>query len=62
MKNRRGPTGKAEEVFQGNLCKFTDWHQFKVLHGIEDRKEGESKHMATPATQDDFAGAAEGHQ
>lgn len=45
VKNRRGPTGKAEFVFQGNLCRFTDWHMFKVAHGVEARKEGESKHM-----------------
>lgn len=55
VKNRRGPTGKAEMVFQGNLCKFEDWHLFKVKHGVEGRKEGESKHMgATPAEQSDF--------
>ena len=46
VKNRRGPTGKAEEVFAGNLCRFTDWHLFKVQHGVESRKEGESKHLA----------------
>lgn len=59
VKNRRGPTGKAEFVFQGNLCRFTDWHLFKVLHGVEARREGESKHMAQPPateTQDDFVG------
>ena len=55
VKNRRGPTGKAEMVFQGNLCKFEDWHLFKVKHGVEGRKEGESKHMGeTPAEQSDF--------
>lgn len=52
VKNRRGPTGKAEMVFQGNLCRFTDWHLWKVDHLVEERKEGESKHMS-PATQRD---------
>lgn len=55
VKNRRGPTGKAEEVFQGNLCRFTDWHLFKVQHGIEARKEGESKHLGeAPAATDEL--------
>jgi replicative DNA helicase len=49
VKNRRGPTGKSESVFQGNLCRFTDWHLFKVAHGVEERKAGESKHLAGPA-------------
>lgn len=48
VKNRRGPTGKAEELFQGNLCQFEDWHLFKVKHGIEARKEGESKKLEGP--------------
>lgn len=62
VKNRRGPTGHAEEVFQGNLCKFTDWHQFKVRYGIESRKEGESKHMGEepPAQASAFDEVAQG--
>lgn len=63
VKNRRGPTGKAEEVFQGNLCRFEDWHLFKLKHGVEERKEGESKHLAPPEakpTQQDFDDAANG--
>ena len=51
VKNRRGPTGKAEEVFQGNLCKFEDWHLFKLKHGIEERKAGESKHLEPSAPE-----------
>jgi len=45
VKNRRGPTGKAEMIFQNNLCRFEDWHLWKVKHGVEARKEGESKHF-----------------
>ena len=43
VKNRRGPRGKAEMVFQNNLCRFEDWHMWKVKHGVEERKAGESK-------------------
>ena len=50
VKNRRGPRGKAEFIFQNNLCRFKDWHQWKVEMGVEERKAGESKHF----------GAAEG--
>ena len=64
VKNRRGPTGKAEMVFTGNLCRFEDWHLFKVKHGIEERKAGESKHLGTesqrPPEQPDFEGVAAG--
>jgi replicative DNA helicase len=45
VKNRRGPTGKAEMIFQNNLCRFVDAHQFFTQHGVEQRKEGESKHF-----------------
>ena len=45
VKNRRGPRGHAEFIFQNNLCRFTDWHLWKVQNGVEDRKEGESKHF-----------------
>lgn len=47
VKNRRGPRGKAEVIFQNNLCRFEDWHLWKVKHGVEGRKEGESKHLGT---------------
>lgn len=60
VKNRRGPTGKAEEVFQGNICKFTDWHMFKVAHGVEGRHAGESKSMENQTSSDDFAAVAAG--
>jgi replicative DNA helicase len=43
VKNRRGPTGHAKMLFQNNLCRFKDWHQWKVENNIEERKEGESK-------------------
>lgn len=49
VKNRRGPTGKAEMLFQNNLCRFMDWHQWKVQNGVEQRKKGESKHFGTKA-------------
>ncbi len=45
VKNRRGPRGKAEFIFQNNLCRFKDWHLWKVEMGVEARKEGESKHF-----------------
>ena len=51
--NRRGPTGKAEMLFQNNLCRFMDWHQWKVQNGVEQRKEGESKHFGTQTMIDD---------
>ena len=49
-KNRYGPTGRAEEVFQKNLCKFEDWHLWKVRNGVEDLNAGESKHYKSKAT------------
>jgi len=45
VKNRRGPRGKAEFIFQNNLCRFRDWHLWKVENGVEERKAGESKHF-----------------
>lgn len=48
VKNRRGPTGKAELLFQGNLCRFADWHLWKLEQGVEERKAGESKYIAAP--------------
>lgn len=45
VKNRRGPKGHAEFIFQNNLCRFIDFHLWKVTNGIEERKEGESKHF-----------------
>ena len=40
-KHRYGPTGPVELLFQKNLCRFEDWHLWKVKHGAEQRKEGE---------------------
>lgn len=51
VKNRRGPRGKAEMVFQNNLCRFEDWHMWKVKHGVESRKAGESK-SALPTNEE----------
>jgi len=51
VKNRRGPRGKVELIFQNNLCRFEDFHAFKVRHGIEERKAGESKH-ALPTNEE----------
>jgi len=59
-KNRFGPTGVAHLVFCKNLCRFEDWHLWKVDHKVEERKEGESKHI-TKATQADFDAVAKGH-
>jgi replicative DNA helicase len=47
VKNRRGPRGKAEMIFQNNLCRFEDFHMWKIKYGVEERKEGESKWLAT---------------
>jgi replicative DNA helicase len=57
VKNRRGPRGHAQFIFQNNLCRFEDWHLWKVRHGVEARKAGESKHLGA-GTQDEFADAA----
>jgi replicative DNA helicase len=40
-KHRYGPTGKVELLFQKNLCRYEDWHMWKVKHGVEARKAGE---------------------
>lgn len=40
-KNRFGPTGQAQMVFCKNLCRFEDWHLWKVKHGAEGLKAGE---------------------
>ena len=45
VKNRRGPKGHAEFMFQNNLCRFEDRHLWMLRHGIEERKAGESKHI-----------------
>lgn len=40
-KHRDGPTGECQMVFQKNLCRFVDWHQWKVQNGVEKMKAGE---------------------
>lgn len=40
-KHRFGPTGKADLLFQKNLCRFEDWHQWKVANKVEEIKKGE---------------------
>jgi replicative DNA helicase len=47
-KNRFGPTGDAQMVFCKNLCRFEDWHLWKVKHGVESLKAGESKKLFEP--------------
>lgn len=42
VKNRYGPQGAAKLVFLKNLCRFEDWHQWKVRHGVEGTKQGEA--------------------
>jgi replicative DNA helicase len=54
VKNRRGPRGKAEMIFQNNLCRFEDWHMWKVRHNAEDRKAGESKSIGQLPTNDEL--------
>lgn len=54
VKNRRGPRGHAQFVFQNNLCRFEDWHLWKVRHGMEERKEGESKHFGEMPSSDEL--------
>ena len=51
VKNRRGPRGHAKYVFQSNLCRFEDFHLWKVKHGLEERKAGESKHFGAQASE-----------
>lgn len=54
VKNRRGPRGHAQFIFQNNLCRFKDYHQWKVENGIEARKEGESKHFGALPTNEEL--------
>ena len=43
VKHRDGPTGETKEVFVKNLCKFEDWHQWKMKYNVEPPKKGEPK-------------------
>jgi replicative DNA helicase len=45
VKNRNGPTGRAEFVFSGNLQRFEDFHLWKVKHGLESLKSGEGRNL-----------------
>lgn len=47
-KYRFGPTGEAQMVFCKNLCRFEDWHLFKVHHKAEALKAGERKTVIDP--------------
>lgn len=47
-KNRFGPTGDAQMVFCKNLCRFEDWHLWKVKNNVEGLKAGESKRLIEP--------------
>ena len=58
VKNRRGPRGHAEYIFQNNLCRFEDFHLWKVRNGVEERKEGESKWLGATSNQTELADAA----
>lgn len=40
-KHRFGATGVVNLVFQKNLCRFHDWHLFKLEQGLEELKKGE---------------------
>lgn len=40
-KHRDGPTGKAELLFQKNICKFLDFRDWKLAKGIEEYGKGE---------------------
>lgn len=52
-KNRKGPTGHAETVFQNNLCAFHDWHVWKVKHGVEQMKQGErARGLGLPSNEE----------
>ncbi len=47
-KHRYGPTGKVELLFQKNLCRFEDWHMWKVKHAGEELKSGERQMVIDP--------------
>lgn len=51
-KNRFGPTGEVQMVFQKNLCRFEDWHLFKVRNELEDLKAGEREKVVKPRQDD----------
>ena len=44
-KNRHGPTGPAQLLFANNLCRFWDWHLWKVQHNLETLKDGERENQ-----------------
>ena len=57
-KNRNGPTGSADLLFQKNHCVFHDWHVWKVKHGLETMKSGERpKGLGLPSNEEMGIGA-----
>jgi replicative DNA helicase len=52
-KHRDGPTGKAELIFQKNLCKFMDWRDWKYAKGIEQYGKGD-RASANPLEPDEI--------
>ena len=47
-KNRRGPKGTAKLVFSPNMCRFDDWHMWKVKNAGEELKAGERQSVIDP--------------
>lgn len=41
VKNRNGPTGVAQLLFQNNQCLFQDYRQWKVANNVEEAAQGE---------------------
>ncbi len=56
-KNRYGPTGEAQFVFQKNLCRFEDKHLWFAQHGLEELKAGEREKVVRPEQREvDYGG------
>lgn len=51
-KHRYGPTGKVELLFQKNLCRYEDWHMWKVKHAGEGLKAGERQSVMSPEEEE----------
>ena len=56
-KNRHGPTGEGHYVFNKNLCRFEDFHLWKVRYNAENLKAGERRR---PGEEGDFGDVTEG--
>lgn len=52
-KNRYGPTGMAQLLFQKNRCRFLDWHDWVLAKGIAQYGSGERR-SANPVEQPDL--------